>query len=104
MGISSSSFSADLVKRLDFSRFTDKQIMGFFFGRCQICGSNFRVGLHHIVYRSHGGHDGPRLPLCDKCHIGGMHRSAAFREKHEPRLIEIAEVFFSLNTESAGII
>jgi hypothetical protein len=35
---------------------------------CAFCGNNRGVGLHHVVFRSHGGHAGPVLPLCQRCH------------------------------------
>lgn len=38
--------------------------------RCVVCGSNWRLELHHVVYRSQGGgHDDANLAtLCQRCH------------------------------------
>ncbi len=36
--------------------------------RCAICSRMRGLGYHHLVFRSHGGHDGPLLPLCTTCH------------------------------------
>lgn len=79
---------------LDYSIFTDREIMDFFYGRCQACGSTYEVSLHHLIYRSQGGTNNPRLPLCSKCHISGIHGDPEFKKMIEPRLFEIAEVFY----------
>lgn len=36
-------------------------------GYCVCCGIPYTEG-HHVVYRSHGGHNGPILSLCQGCH------------------------------------
>lgn len=35
---------------------------------CSVCGQVRGIGFHHVIFRSHGGTDGPVLPLCLKCH------------------------------------
>ena len=35
---------------------------------CGVCTRVRGVGLHHIVFRSRGGHEGPVIPLCLACH------------------------------------
>lgn len=35
---------------------------------CAVCCTNRGVGDHHLVWRSHGGEDGPTLPVCPRCH------------------------------------
>jgi 5-methylcytosine-specific restriction endonuclease McrA len=88
----------------DFSIFSDWEIMEFFLGRCQICGSTYQVSLHHLIFRSQGGTNGPRLPLCGKCHIAGVHGTPEFRRKHEERLFEIADVFYTFYKENPDLI
>lgn len=96
----------DNLKNLDFSRFTDAEILEHFNYRCQICGSTWNVGLHHLVFRSSGGINGPRIPLCGSCHTGpntagkrSIHGDADFRTKHELKLFKIAAVFYQLKTQ-----
>jgi 5-methylcytosine-specific restriction endonuclease McrA len=38
--------------------------------QCVVCGTNWRLELHHVVYRSQGGtHDESNLAtLCQDCH------------------------------------
>lgn len=88
----------ETLKNLDFSRFTDAEIMEHFNYRCQVDGSTYEVALHHLVFQSQGGVNGPRIPLCNSCH-GRLHREAGFREKHELKLFKIAEVFYQLKTQ-----
>ena len=80
---------------LDFSQFSNEEIMEHFNHRCQICGSTYEVALHHLIFKSSGGHNNPRLPLCGKCHRR-LHGEGGFREKHESRLFDIAEIFWGL--------
>lgn len=35
---------------------------------CVFCGAVRGVGDHHVVFRSHGGEDGPTVPVCQRCH------------------------------------
>ncbi len=43
---------------------------------CQLCGARRDLHVHHVRYRSRGGHDGPEnlLTLCCACHEA-VHRS-----------------------------
>ena len=34
---------------------------------CPVCGSGASAP-HHVVLRSHGGHEGPQMSLCCECH------------------------------------
>ena len=38
---------------------------------CVYCGTTWMLHSHHIVYRSHGGVDGPsnEITLCGRCHV-----------------------------------
>lgn len=38
---------------------------------CAYCGTTWMLQSHHIIYKSHGGIDGPsnEIPLCAKCHV-----------------------------------
>lgn len=42
---------------------------------CVFCGAVRGVGDHHVVFRSHGGEDGPTVPVCQACH-GRIHDRA----------------------------
>ena len=88
----------DRLKNLDFSRFTDAEIMEHFNYRCQISGSTFEVALHHLTFQSQGGVSGPRIPLAREYH-NKLHSDAAFRDKWELKLFKIAEVFYQLKTQ-----
>lgn len=83
---------------LDFSRFTDAEIIEHFNGRCQICGSTWECALHHMVFKSQMGHNGPRVPLCNRCHMR-LHGEAGFRKKHESKLFRIAHTFYVLQSQ-----
>ena len=90
------------IKNLDFSQFTNKEILEYFNGRCQICGSTWNVSNHHLTYRSQGGHSGPRIPLCGNCHTGGkksIHGDPDFKRKYEPKLYKIAATFYYLKMQ-----
>jgi hypothetical protein len=86
------------LKNLDFSRFTDAEIMEHFNYRCQISGSTYEVALHHLVFQSQGGVNGPRIPLARQYH-DRLHSDPAFRDKWELKLFKIAEVFYILKTQ-----
>ena len=55
--------------------------------RCTIpgCGSTFRLENHHVVFRSQGGHKGPRRTLCwdhhEPCRLHLLH--FRFRDEWE---------------------
>lgn len=36
--------------------------------RCVGCGGMLPLQAHHVVFRSHGGHDGEQEPRCQSCH------------------------------------
>jgi 5-methylcytosine-specific restriction endonuclease McrA len=38
--------------------------------RCQFCGTRSNLQVHHIIYRSHGGHDSENnlITACVTCH------------------------------------
>lgn len=36
--------------------------------RCVICEQHKGVGDHHLIFRSHGGEEGPTVPACQRCH------------------------------------
>jgi len=39
-------------------------------GKCERCGSNFRVEVHHLSYENIGNEkDGDLIVLCRKCHM-----------------------------------
>ena len=88
----------DQIKNLDFSQFSDAEIMEHFNSRCQIDGLTYQVACHHIVFQSQGGTANPRIPLCSDCH-NKMHSNAEFRKKYEPKLFKIAWVFYQLQTQ-----
>jgi len=84
---------------LDFSVFDDLLIMQHFNHRCQCCGSTWEVALHHLIFRSQGGVNGPRIPLCNICHMK-LHNKPEFRKKYETKLLKIASVFYQLQTQA----
>lgn len=86
------------AENLDFSGFTDAEIMEHFNYRCQVDGSTWEVALHHIIFKSQGGHNGPRIPLCNHCHTK-LHADPVFRRKHEVKLFRVALVFYELQTQ-----
>lgn len=88
----------DHLRNLDFSHFTDAEIMEHFNYRCQISGSTYEVALHHLNFQSQGGVNGPRIPLAKQYH-DRLHTNAAFRDKWELKLFKIAEVFYLLKTQ-----
>jgi 5-methylcytosine-specific restriction endonuclease McrA len=90
--------SIEDIRSLNFSRFSNAEIMEHFNGRCQICGSTYQISLHHIVFRSQGGLDGPRIPLCNHCHMR-LHSEGGFRLKHEKKLLQVAGIFYQLKTQ-----
>jgi hypothetical protein len=87
------------IKNLDFSRFTDQEILEHFNYRCQISGSTFEVALHHLSFRSQGGVNGPRIPLARQYH-DRLHSDPDFRKKWEGKLLKIAETFYILKTQT----
>lgn len=93
------------LRNLDFSHFSDEEILEHFNYRCQICGSTWGVSLHHLVFRSQGGINGPRIPLCANCHTGprSIHGNADFRIKWELKLFKIAESYYILRTQTSFI-
>lgn len=98
----------DHLRNLDFRDFTDAEILEHFNYRCQICGSTWGVGLHHLVFRSQGGLNGPRIPLCSNCHTGpntagkkSIHGDGDFRAKWELKLFKIAETYYILRTQTS---
>lgn len=86
------------LQNLDYGGITDIEILEHFNYRCVLCGSTWLVALHHIIFRSQGGHNQPRIPLCGTCHHK-LHNKAGFRTKVEPRLVEIAKVHYELHNE-----
>jgi hypothetical protein len=86
------------LRNLDFSRFTDAEIMEHFNYRCQISGSTFEVALHHLNFQSQGGQNGPRIPLAQQYH-SRLHSDSVFRKKWELKLYKIAKVFYVLKTQ-----
>lgn len=38
--------------------------------QCVVCGGTWRLELHHVIYRSHGGmhEEGNLATLCQRCH------------------------------------
>jgi 5-methylcytosine-specific restriction endonuclease McrA len=86
------------LANLDFSPFTDAEIMAHFNGRCQACGSTYQVANHHLIFRSQGGTHSPRIPLCNTCH-SRLHGNPEFRKKYEAKLLKIAGVFYQLQTQ-----
>jgi hypothetical protein len=88
----------EALKNLDFSQFTDIEVLEHFNFRCQIDGSNYEVACHHIVFKSQGGVSRPRIPLCNNCHMK-FHGNPDFRKKWEVRLLKIAGIFYQLKTQ-----
>lgn len=86
------------LQSLDYSGIDSIHILEHFNYRCVLCGSTWLVALHHIIFRSQAGHNQPRIPLCGTCHHK-LHNKAGFRAKAEPRLVEIAKVFYELHKE-----
>lgn len=88
----------DELLNLDYGGITNEQILEHFNYRCVLCGSTWLVALHHIIFRSQGGHNQPRLPLCGNCHHK-LHNAAGFRAANEPKLVEIALLHYELHNE-----
>lgn len=86
------------LKTIDYGGITSEEILEHFNYRCVLCGSTRFVSLHHIIFRSQGGHNNPRLPLCGTCHHK-LHNKADFRAIVEPKLVEIAKVHHELHRE-----
>jgi hypothetical protein len=86
------------LKNLDFTGISDQEILEHFNYRCQVDGSTFEVANHHLVFKSQGGVNGPRIPLCNSCH-GRLHSNADFRKKWELKLFKIAAVFWVLRKQ-----
>lgn len=42
-------------------------------GMCVVCHMRPATELHHVVFRSHGGNDGPVFALCGFGNTGGCH-------------------------------
>lgn len=38
-------------------------------GKCEKCGTDTYVEVHHVIPRSEGGEDGPTINVCMECHI-----------------------------------
>lgn len=86
------------IKECDFSKFTNQDILSYFNNRCQVCGSRYQVSNHHVIFRSQGGENMPRLPLCKTCHHY-IHCHPTFRENHEKRLMRLCLAFYHEVTE-----
>lgn len=41
--------------------------------RCAVCGNVSPLNAHHVVFRSHGGTDGPTITLCGNGNTSGCH-------------------------------
>lgn len=40
---------------------------------CAVCGRTSPLNLHHVVFRSHGGKEGPTIMLCGNGNSSGCH-------------------------------
>lgn len=49
--------------------------------RCIVCGRPASEN-HHLVYRSHGGKDGPTVPLCGFGNTSGCHGAVHANRLH----------------------
>ncbi len=49
--------------------------------RCVVCGKRAQND-HHLVYRSHGGKNGPTVPLCGFGNVSGCHGAVHHNRIH----------------------
>jgi 5-methylcytosine-specific restriction endonuclease McrA len=51
-------------------------------GYCALCGETYHTEAHHVVPRSQGGTNGPRIELCGFGNAAGCHGEAHARRLH----------------------
>lgn len=60
---------------------------------CPICGKSIYLQEHHVIFRSQGGHDGPKVYICFECHE---------RRHREEILIEIEDGQIKVTDKTTG--
>lgn len=83
-------------KRSEFSPGVRKEILDRDNHECQICGSTWRLEIHHIVERGRGGRGVKEngITLCWKCHDNVQHDQKLLDKLFNDRLSECGDNFW----------